>query len=234
MQCDPTVAYCGPTALGGPDVCNQKKPEGADCADSRECYFGWSCRLGVCKDPVELGENEACGGTDPCDHSTYCDPSTMLCTKLRRQAESCDTAEACEAGLGCVGLVLEPAPGTSGINGVCAPWIVAGGTCTSAAAGTVTGCPALGAECDNGVCTNISGGVGLDGDCSSADCAAGLGCSAVKRCDHLLAIFGDCGGDKSSLCEPGLTCAQDASAQYNRPGTCLPANVLACFLPSDS
>jgi len=230
MQCDPTVAYCGEPSPGANTICLQKKPEGADCAGTRECRFNWTCRLGVCTEPVTLGEYAACGGTEPCDEDLYCDPGSMLCQKRVRQGDTCDDFLACEDGLACIGLVLDA--GAVAVMGTCAPWLTPGAACNGAY--TVSGCPTA-APCTEDTCVHVETRPGRDEDCSMRACAAYLACNLNKRCDFPSLVFGDCGGDRAPLCAPGLVCAtrtDGGAAAFTDPGTCVPMDATACFQPA--
>jgi hypothetical protein len=229
MRCDPTVAFCAPPSPGADPICQQKKPSGSDCTDTVQCSFNWTCRLGKCTDPKELSENEACGGTDPCDDSTFCNPVTGRCEKHHRQGEACTSAYGCEDRLGCLGLATD---GTGAVltAGSCTPWLLPGAACSAPTATTISGCPDT-TPCIADACTPIEMVAARDEDCSLKSCGPGLACNAQKRCDFGSAVFGDCGGDRSTLCDPSLTC-MSTSTSYDKPGVCVPIGAPACFQPA--
>jgi hypothetical protein len=227
MRCDPTVAFCGPLAQNGDPICQQKKPQGATCDDTRECFFNWTCTQGTCQDPFELGENEACGGAAPCNANTYCDPNSGTCRPHHQKGETCNTSLACEDGLACQGLVLDDA-GQVVENGICTPWLHAGAACAQPSPSGISGCP-VSAPCAGGTCTASTSLASRGDDCSQRACGPALGCDMQKRCDFVAEVFGDCGGDRATLCDPMLTCMVKGAE-----GNCVPPDAPMCFFPANN
>ena len=154
MRCDPSVAYCGTPSPGADPICQQKKPEGADCSDTIECSFNWTCRLGVCTDPRELDNDAACGGTDPCNEDAYCNTTTGLCEARHALGEGCASPYGCQDNLACIGFQSD-GMGNVVAGGVCGAWLQPGAACTQATPSTVSGCTAD-APCTAGACTPLS------------------------------------------------------------------------------
>ncbi len=238
--CDPTIAYCGPAEPGAAPSCRGKRGEGHACAENRECLFGWTCRKSVCTEPIEVGDGEPCGGVDPCANGLYCEPSSLACARQHKRGEPCTDRQGCEDGLACLGLVPvehNGIPTPVSTPGVCGDWLDLGMKCTSVSAdpeASITGCPTISQVCTDGVCAKKVSTAGLGESCASLACRTGLACNAAQKCDYTLAIFGDCSRDRSTLCEPGLVCTGTDKELGTGKGSCLPPDVLACFLPVES
>jgi len=142
QTCDDSVQYCGGVISDGGVTetrCLRRKQEGGDCATTAECTFGNLCIDGACLFEPRAKRDQPCGGF-ACDECDYCSPRAR-CEGFRKRGEPCEAANACEAGLACIGL-------DDGHTGTCDLWLDRGQPCQPA---QVTGCPAT-QQCTDGRC----------------------------------------------------------------------------------
>jgi hypothetical protein len=193
---------------------------GAVCAEDGDCTTGATCDAGTCVAALEAGA--ACPGTG-CGADATCVPTddARACAPLGERGDSCESYDACAAGLLCDftqtpgACVVPPSVGEPCPMGTCADDATClQGTCVARAAvgeactATYLGCIA-GSACDveAGVCASLGGA----GDACLGDeraCGAGLTCdpvSGTNTCLPLLEAGDPCFG-VVGFCRDGLYC----------------------------
>ncbi|MBN2498016.1 MAG: hypothetical protein JXR96_25715, partial [Deltaproteobacteria bacterium] len=145
-ECNPASGECVSSTL----------PDGTACDDGDACTRDDACLAGSC-----AGEAVICEPLDGCHSAGTCDPASGACTNPAApdgtacdDGDACTLEDACRAGVCTPGEPLSCEPlDDCHLAGSCNPET---GECANPEA--PDGTPCEGGECQDGVCTEVSGG----------------------------------------------------------------------------